>query len=54
MLASAGDHVGKTYNVTGGEAFTLAEAAAEMSRVSGRRIVFRNQTLQEAYQARSG
>ena len=40
--------------MTGGAAFTLAEAAAEMSRVSGRGIVFRNQTLQEAYQARSG
>jgi NAD(P)H dehydrogenase (quinone) len=54
VLASADEHVGKTYDVTGGEAFTLAEAAAEMSRVSGRRIVFRNQTLHEAYQARSG
>jgi len=54
VLASAGDHAGKTYDVTGGQAFTLAEAAAEMSHASGRRITFRNQTPQEAYQTRSG
>jgi NAD(P)H dehydrogenase (quinone) len=53
VLTSAG-HDGATYELTGREAFTLAEAAAEMSRTVGRRVVFRNETRDEAYASRAG
>jgi NAD(P)H dehydrogenase (quinone) len=46
-------HDGATYDVTGGEAFTLAEAAREMSRLAGRPIVFRDETLDEAFDSRA-
>jgi NAD(P)H dehydrogenase (quinone) len=46
-------HEGKTYNVTGREAFTLTEAAALMSRISGKRITFHNETVEEAYASRA-
>jgi NAD(P)H dehydrogenase (quinone) len=45
-------HDGETYDITGAEAFTLAEAAAELSRVTGRRITFENETLEEARESR--
>ncbi len=53
VLAKPDDHIGQTYDVTGGESFTLAEAAGVMARVSGKQIVFHNETLEEAYQARA-
>ncbi len=37
-------HDGRTYEVTGPRAVTLAEEAAELSRLSGRRIVVRGET----------
>jgi NAD(P)H dehydrogenase (quinone) len=45
-------HDGETYDVTGIEAFTLAEAAAELSRVTGRHITFEDETLEEARESR--
>jgi uncharacterized protein YbjT (DUF2867 family) len=53
VLTDPGEHASRTYDVTGGEAFTLAEAAAVMSEASGRRITFNNETLEEAYESRS-
>jgi uncharacterized protein YbjT (DUF2867 family) len=53
VLTSVG-HDGQTYDLTGREAFTLAEAAAEMSRLAGKGIVFRNETREEAYASRAG
>ena len=53
VLTQPDDHIGQTYDVTGGESFTLAEAADVMSRASGKHIVFHNQTLEEAYEARA-
>ncbi len=47
-------HDGRTYDLTGREAFTLAEAAAEMSRLTGKPIVFRNESREEAYASRAG
>jgi NAD(P)H dehydrogenase (quinone) len=47
-------HDGQTYDLTGREAFTLTEAAEEMSRLSGKRVVFRDETLEEAYASRAG
>jgi uncharacterized protein YbjT (DUF2867 family) len=45
-------HEGQTYDVTGIEAFTLTEAAAELSRVTGRNIAFQDETLEEARESR--
>ncbi|QNG20849.1 NAD(P)H-binding protein [Rhodococcus triatomae] len=54
VLASAdGTHDGATYRITGPEAFTLTEAAEVLSRVTGRRIRFVDETLDEAYASRA-
>ncbi|MFK4224283.1 SDR family oxidoreductase [Streptomyces sp. NPDC019890] len=47
-------HDGATYDITGPEALTLAEAAAELSRVTGREIRYVPQTREEAYASRAG
>jgi len=52
--AASSSHDGRTYDLTGREAFTLAEAAAEMSRLTGKPIVFRNESREEAYASRAG
>jgi NAD(P)H dehydrogenase (quinone) len=44
---------GRTYDITGPQAFTLAEAAETMSRLSGKRIVFEDETTEEAYASRA-
>ena len=46
-------HAGRTYDVTGGQAHTLAYAAEQLSRFAGRSITYRNETLEEAYAARA-
>jgi NAD(P)H dehydrogenase (quinone) len=48
------EHDGQTYDVTGPQAFTLTEAAAEISRATGRTITFENETLEEARASRAG
>ena len=48
-----GRHDGRTYDMTGPEAFTMAEAAEELSRVSGRTISYHAETLEEAYASRA-
>ncbi|MEA2269374.1 MAG: hypothetical protein QOC64_1984 [Solirubrobacteraceae bacterium] len=45
-------HEGATYEVTGAEALTLADAAAELSRVTRRQITFEHQTVEEARASR--
>lgn len=45
-------HAGSTYDLTGPEAFTLAEAAATITAVTGRPTVYREQSLKEAYASR--
>jgi NAD(P)H dehydrogenase (quinone) len=47
------DHEGKTYDLTGREAFTAADAAALMSKISGKAISFHNETVEEAYASRA-
>jgi NAD(P)H dehydrogenase (quinone) len=54
LTNGSGDHDGQTYDLTGRESFTLAEAAQEMSRLTGKPIVFRDETLEEAYASRAG
>ncbi|MGW2655339.1 SDR family oxidoreductase [Streptomyces sp. NPDC001478] len=46
-------HDGLTYDLTGPEAFTLAEAAAELSRASGRTVTYVPETREEAYASRA-
>jgi uncharacterized protein YbjT (DUF2867 family) len=47
-------HEGRAYSLTGPEAFTLGEAAAEMSRAGERPVSFVDETLEEARASRSG
>jgi NAD(P)H dehydrogenase (quinone) len=44
---------GQTYDVTGSEAITLQQAAEELSRVTGRDVTYREETLEEAYESRA-
>jgi NAD(P)H dehydrogenase (quinone) len=54
VLGVAGDgHDGRTYDMTGPEAFTLAEAAEELSRAAGRTVTYHAETLEEAYASRA-
>jgi NAD(P)H dehydrogenase (quinone) len=46
-------HAGRTYEVTGREAYTLAEAARILTQVSGREIVYVEETLEEARASRA-
>ena len=46
------DHDGATYDNTGPEAFSFAEAAAELSSVSGREIRYVDETVEEAWASR--
>jgi NAD(P)H dehydrogenase (quinone) len=45
-------HENETYDLTGIEALTLAEAAAELSRATGRHITFEEETAEEAFASR--
>jgi uncharacterized protein YbjT (DUF2867 family) len=46
-------HDGRTYRLTGPEAFSLSQAADALAAVSGRAIVYRNETIEEAYASRA-
>ncbi|MEU5821276.1 NAD(P)H-binding protein [Streptomyces sp. NPDC047803] len=52
--ATGPSHDGRTYDLTGPEAFTLAEAAEELSRVTGRTVTYEPETREEAYASRAG
>lgn len=47
------DHDGRTYDITGPEALTLHEAAAEVSRAAGRPVTYRAESIEEAYASRA-
>jgi uncharacterized protein YbjT (DUF2867 family) len=47
-------HDGATLDATGGTALSLAEAAAELARLSGRPVRYREETLAEARASRAG
>jgi NAD(P)H dehydrogenase (quinone) len=53
VLLTEPGHEGQAYDLTGPEAFTLADAAAEMSRASGKPIAFHDETLEEARASRA-
>jgi len=46
-------HDAQAYTLTGGEALTLAEAAAVMSEAIGRKVVYKDETIEEAYASRA-
>lgn len=46
-------HEGRAYEVTGREAYTLAEAAQILTHVSGREVVYVEETLEEARASRA-
>jgi len=54
VLAADAGHDGRVYEITGPERLTLAEAAETISRETGKRVVFRDETLDEAYASRAG
>jgi len=47
-------HDGRTYDLTGPEAFSLQQAAEALSRASGRTVTYHAETLDEAYASRAG
>jgi NAD(P)H dehydrogenase (quinone) len=53
VLLEGDRHDGRTYDMTGPEAFTLAEAAQELSRAAGRTVTYQAETLEEAYASRA-
>jgi uncharacterized protein YbjT (DUF2867 family) len=54
LLDVGGAHDGRGYDLTGPRAFTLAEAAEEISRAAGRKVTYHAETLAEAYASRAG
>ncbi|VXA94019.1 putative NAD(P)H azoreductase [Arthrobacter sp. 9AX] len=53
VLRDPAIHKGKTYNLTGPEEITMAEAARILSAGTGRTITFHNETVEEAYASRA-
>lgn len=53
VLLDPSSHERRTYDLTGPDALTLAEAAATMSRVLGREYTFHDESLDEAYESRA-
>jgi len=47
-------HEGRTYDVTGPQAITIAEVAQTLSEVAGREVRYEPETEQEAYASRAG
>jgi NAD(P)H dehydrogenase (quinone) len=46
------EHAGAAYQLSGGEAFTMSEAAEILTRHTGREVAFVNETLEEARESR--
>jgi uncharacterized protein YbjT (DUF2867 family) len=53
VLAGEG-HEGAIYDLTGPEAFSLAEAAETITRVTGTPVRYHDETVEEAYASRAG
>jgi uncharacterized protein YbjT (DUF2867 family) len=52
VLSAPSDHRNARYDLTGPEALTLTEVAAVLTEVTGRRVGFHDETLEEAYASR--
>src|SRR5215218_177685 len=54
VLLEGGDrHDGRSYDLTGPEALTMAEAAQRLSELAGRTVTYHPETLEEAYASRA-
>ena len=53
LLDDSGGHDGLTYDVTGPAAISMDEVAGELSRVTGRKIHYHPETIEEAYKSRA-
>ena len=53
VLTDPDSHVGRTYDLDGREALTLAEVAAIITDVTGRETVYHEETIEEAYASRA-
>lgn len=53
VLLDRRPHVGKTYDLTGPEELTLAEAARTIGEVTGRRLRYEEEGVEEAFASRS-
>ena len=54
VLTPGAEYDGRTLDLTGPEALTLAEVAAEIERVTGEPTRFEDETVEDAYASRSG
>jgi NAD(P)H dehydrogenase (quinone) len=52
LLTSEG-HDGASYDLTGREALTFAEIAAELSHLTGRPVTYKDETMEEAWASRA-
>ena len=53
VLEGGDDHTGRTYDLTGPEALTMAEVAEQLTAFAGRPITYHAETLEEAYASRA-
>lgn len=54
VLRSPVEHAGATYDLTGPQALTFEEVAQTLTAVTGRRVSFHDETVDEAYASRAG
>ena len=54
VLTEGAAHDGRTYDLTGPEALSFDEVAAQLAEVSGRPVSYVRETVDEAYASRSG
>jgi NAD(P)H dehydrogenase (quinone) len=52
ILAAPNEHADKTYELTGPEALTFDDIAALLTDVTGRRVTYEPETIEEAYASR--
>ncbi len=53
VLADPAEHAGATYELTGPQSLDMADVARILSEAGGQRIVFHNETIEEAYASRA-
>ena len=54
VLQDPGTHAGRTYELTGPAPLTLTEVAATLTAVTGRRVTYVPETVEQAYASRAG
>jgi NAD(P)H dehydrogenase (quinone) len=54
VLSSPAEHAGRTYDLTGPEAISFAEAAETLATETGQPVRYHAETIEEAYASRAG